>query len=281
EATRLRGEPQREPDEVRKALVALALEVVLGRPERVVAEVVHELRDVARGEERLAQRLVAVAPGVGGGALEPDVLELDLTDIQDVEPFDHRDILSGVLDLDHPIRRAGVCSQYIRDPGRRRNAARSTSLIALPGGAAGGRRRSATPRLPAPDLASGLHEEVELPALVVPGDLVAGGDRGKAALRAQRETGERHVPRRLVDAPEQILLGLQPRDLGGDQPEDHRLAPRDVAQRREAAGALAVVLQQEAVVGEVAEDLLGDPVVAALGEPATPVVAATHVQAEG
>src|SRR5206468_1982691 len=98
-----------ELDEVRKALVALALEVVLGRPERVVAEVVHELRDVARGEERLAQLLVAVPPGVGRGALEPDVLELDLTDIQDVEPFDHRDVLSGVLDLDldHPIRRSG------------------------------------------------------------------------------------------------------------------------------------------------------------------------------
>ena len=90
EAARLRGEPQRELDQVREALVALALEVVLGRPQRVVAEVVHELRDVARGEERLAQPLVVIAPLVGRRALQPDVLELDLADVQHVEPFDHR-----------------------------------------------------------------------------------------------------------------------------------------------------------------------------------------------
>jgi hypothetical protein len=34
----------------------------------VVPEVVHELRDVARGEERLGELLVRVAPGVGGRA---------------------------------------------------------------------------------------------------------------------------------------------------------------------------------------------------------------------
>jgi hypothetical protein len=36
--SRLGGEPQRELDEVREALVALVLEVMLGRPQRVVAE---------------------------------------------------------------------------------------------------------------------------------------------------------------------------------------------------------------------------------------------------
>ncbi len=68
-----------------QALVALALEVVLGRPQHVVAELVHELRHVARGAERLAQPLVGIAPLVGRRAVETDIVELDLADIEDVE----------------------------------------------------------------------------------------------------------------------------------------------------------------------------------------------------
>src|SRR2546428_71180 len=90
EAPRLGGEPQRELDEVREALVALALEVMLGRPERVVSKIVHQLGDVARGEERLAQPLVAVAPGVGRRALQADVLQVDPADVEHVESLDHR-----------------------------------------------------------------------------------------------------------------------------------------------------------------------------------------------
>ena len=47
------------------------------------------LRDVARGEERLAQPLVGIAPVIGGRAVEPDVVELDLADVEDVELLDH------------------------------------------------------------------------------------------------------------------------------------------------------------------------------------------------
>src|SRR2546430_8894566 len=83
EAPRLRGEPERELDQVREALVALALEVVLRRPQRVVPELVHQLGDVPRGEEHLAQPLVAVAPGVRRRALRSDVLQLDLADVED------------------------------------------------------------------------------------------------------------------------------------------------------------------------------------------------------
>jgi len=90
EAPGLGGEPERELDEVREALVAFVLEVVLRRPQRVIAELVHQLGDVARDEERLAEPLVAVAPGVGGRALHPDVLELDLADVEHVESLDHR-----------------------------------------------------------------------------------------------------------------------------------------------------------------------------------------------
>ncbi len=85
----LGGEPQAELDQVGEDLVALALEVVLGGPQHVEAEVVHRAGDVARGEERLAQPLVRVAPVVRRRAVAADVVELDLADVEDVEFLDH------------------------------------------------------------------------------------------------------------------------------------------------------------------------------------------------
>ncbi len=85
----LGGEPQSELDQVGEDLVALALEVVLGRPQDVEAEPVHGLRDVARGRKGLPQPLVGIAPVVGRGAVEADIVELDLADIEDVEVSDH------------------------------------------------------------------------------------------------------------------------------------------------------------------------------------------------
>ena len=104
----LGGEPQSELDQVRQDLVALALEMVLGRPQHVVAELVHELRDVARGRERLPQPLVGIAPVVGRRAGKPDIVELDLADIEDVEVLDHRAVpriartFAGTLCRLHP-----------------------------------------------------------------------------------------------------------------------------------------------------------------------------------
>ena len=69
----LSGEPERELDEVRKALIAFALEVMLGRPQGVVAELVHQLGDVARRKEGLAQLVVAVAAGIGRRPLQSDI----------------------------------------------------------------------------------------------------------------------------------------------------------------------------------------------------------------
>src|SRR5258706_10853768 len=89
------------------------------------------------------------------------------------------------------------------------------------------------------------------------------------------------VFRRLVDQPQEIVLRLEPGSLGREEAEDDGLVLRDEAKRLEAAGALAVVLQQEPIVTKLPECLLGDPVVAALGEPATAVVSAAHGQTEG
>jgi hypothetical protein len=70
-------EPESELDQIRKDLVAFALKVMLGRPEHIVAEVVHRLRDVLHGHEHLAQPFVGIAPVVGRRAVQADVVELD------------------------------------------------------------------------------------------------------------------------------------------------------------------------------------------------------------
>ena len=82
-------QPQPQLDQVRDDLVALALEMVLGDPQHVVAELVHGLRDVLGGGEHLGQPLVGIAPVVGRRAVQPDIVQLDLADIEHVEFPDH------------------------------------------------------------------------------------------------------------------------------------------------------------------------------------------------
>src|SRR5262245_58110161 len=60
------------------------------RPQHVVAEAVHVLRDIAHGRKDLPQALVGITPIVGGRAGYSDIVELDLADIEDVEVPDHR-----------------------------------------------------------------------------------------------------------------------------------------------------------------------------------------------
>jgi hypothetical protein len=82
-------EPKPGLDQVRDDLVALALEMVLGHPEDVEAEIVHGLGDVLRGREHLAQPFVGVTPVVGRGTVAADIVELDLADIEHMEFRDH------------------------------------------------------------------------------------------------------------------------------------------------------------------------------------------------
>src|SRR6476646_5269913 len=69
QALGLSGEPEAELDQIRKYLVALALEMMLGRPQHVETEFIHELRDLARGVESLAQPLVRIAPVIRRSAV--------------------------------------------------------------------------------------------------------------------------------------------------------------------------------------------------------------------
>ena len=63
--------------------------------------------------------------------------------------------------------------------------------------------------------------------------------------------------------------------------QHHRLVVGHEAQRREGAGPGRVVLGEDAVAGEIVEELLGDRVVTALDRPHRTVVAATEVDRPG
>ena len=126
----------------------------------------------------------------------------------------------------------------------------------------------------------GLDDQPQLGDLLVERERVALDRGGEAALRGQAELVERHVLRRLVDAALELVLVLERAALGGDQAEHDLLARRHEPQRLEAAGALVVVLQEEAVHVELGEQRLGDEVVAALGRPRRAEVAAAHVRGD-
>src|SRR5437867_9918043 len=74
---------------VRQALVALVLEVMLGEPEDVVSELVDDARELDGRVEHLDQSRVRIPPIVGRGAREPAPFELDVADVERRELRDH------------------------------------------------------------------------------------------------------------------------------------------------------------------------------------------------
>ena len=96
--------------------------------------------------------------------------------------------------------------------------------------------------------------------------------------RPSRSSGACSAARSI--SPRQVVGVLEPRRLGRHQPEHRALAGGHEAQRREAAGARGVELEQEGVDRRLAEQPLGDRLVAALGQPAALVVAAAQVHRE-
>ena len=75
--------------DVRDALVALVLEVMLGQPQGLVPERVGGVGQRRRGVERLGQALVGVPAVVGGHARQPTPLQLDVADVERREARDH------------------------------------------------------------------------------------------------------------------------------------------------------------------------------------------------
>src|SRR3954465_6198458 len=131
-----------------------------------------------------------------------------------------------------------------------------------------------------PHLARGLDDERELGPLLVLGQRVALDGRGEAALAREAELLDIDVAAGLLDAALEVVLALEVAALGRHQAEDDLLARGHEAQRLEAPRAGVVVLEEEAVDGEVVEQRLGDVVVAALGHPRGLEVAAAQVHGD-
>ena len=70
---------------------------------------------------------------------------------------------------------------------------------------------------------------------------------GKTALRTERQLLVRHVLRRLRDAPQEVVLLLDLAVFATHQPQDDDFPLRHEMERCEAARALAVILEQEAI----------------------------------
>src|ERR1700760_862862 len=166
---------------------------------------------------------------------------------------------------------------------------RSTaSPIATSGSVAASRRwprwptgsPGAEPGSAAPPLVGGLDDELQLGPLLIDRQAVALLGRGEAALGRQAQLVGVDELRRGLDATLEQILVLQLGTLGGDQTEHHVLALRDEAQPLERAGALVVELQEVAVDVEVAEQCLGDEVVAPFGRPHRLVVSAAQVSGD-
>ena len=83
------AEVQGQHQDVRDALVPLALEVVLGQPEDVVAGPVHELGDGLALREDRRQVLVGQPAVVDGRAVEALVVQIDVAREQAAEARDH------------------------------------------------------------------------------------------------------------------------------------------------------------------------------------------------
>ena len=129
----------------------------------------------------------------------------------------------------------------------------------------------------APHFARDFDATLELAPLVGLAEVVAVHGRGEAALVAERALLDRHVFRRFVDAPLDLVLGLGRGMLGAHQAEDDRLAFRREAQRREVARALVVVFEEKAVDLHFVEQNIGDRLIAALGDPGALEIAAAEM----
>src|SRR5215217_4932813 len=128
-----------------------------------------------------------------------------------------------------------------------------------------------------PDLPGGLDDQTEFGHLFLVAEHVALNGRGEATLGRQTQLLDGHEAASLLDAALELVLVLELAAFGGDQTEHDQLPLGDEPQRLEPARALVVVLQEEAVDLEAAEQRLGDEVVAALGGPGRAEVAPAHV----
>src|SRR6185437_3235624 len=133
----------------------------------------------------------------------------------------------------------------------------------------------------AEELSGSLDEQRELGTLSVLRDRVASYRGGEAALRADREPLSVDHGAGLAQPVLDLSHRLEFRRLGGDQPEHDNFVLRDRPERVEAARSLVVVLEQQPVSGDLAEDWACDRIVGTGNQPPAELVASAQVKAEG
>src|SRR5712691_2608370 len=162
-----------------------------------------------------------------------------------------------------------------------RTTADGTTVFPLPSSVAC-RLSSVVCRPSSPHLVGEGDDHAQLRPLLVLGEDIAFLGRGEAALGREAELLERRELGRLLDPALDVVLLLERAALGGDEAEHHDLvALGQVAQRLEAAGALAVVFEEIAVVVAAPEQVLGDRLVAAGGNPGRAEIAAADMGGDG
>src|SRR5262245_12376907 len=95
-----------------------------------------------------------------------------------------------------------------------------------------------------PDFVRHLDHQPQFRGLLAHLDVVAVIAAREAALWRQRELFQWHVLRGFLDAPLDVIPGLERAELGRDQTQHHDLALRQEAQGTEVARTLVVVLQE-------------------------------------
>src|SRR5215467_15029429 len=119
-----------------------------------------------------------------------------------------------------------------------------------------------------PDRACEIDDQPQLGLLHFDGDRIPGFHAGEAALRTYTEAGGIDEAAGVVNTAAQIVDILYRRGPCRDQAEDDGLGTRHEPQRREIAGAWAVVFEEEEADVEPVEQPFGDRIIAAFGMPA-------------
>src|SRR5271154_2005415 len=99
---------QRRHQHVGDTFVALMLKMMLGHPERVVTQPIHQLRHRLRLVEDSGEMLVGIAPVIYRDAAIADIFDIDVPGEQTVEFCNHAMTSTGEPPIDfRPIVRRG------------------------------------------------------------------------------------------------------------------------------------------------------------------------------
>ena len=98
-----------------------------------------------------------------------------------------------------------------------------------------------------PDPPRDAPDQAQLRLLLLEGHDLRDLPRGEAALRADGEPLERHVPGRLLDPRDEVVRVLERAVFRRHEPEHNLVVGQDVRERRKGARAVGVVLEQEPV----------------------------------